>query len=203
MPHGKHRRMAARRKAMAGTRMARIPRPVGTGEKTTRYVTRYVSNLSTTATTALVWSVSDNPSSAPEWTQLTPLYQLYRVTAIGLEYVPRFTQKEFTTAATPFNVPQYVVHDTINQLPSAPTENDLIQFQKFKVFDILNHWKAYFKMNKRLNHVSITVSSTDGFISTAAPIATQQLVGFVPIMGGARDIGRLIVTLYIDFRVRR
>lgn len=202
MPQRKYRRMAQRRKAMV--RLApRIQRPLATGEKTTRYVTRYVLNLSTSANTALVWNVTDNPSTASEWTQLTPLYQLYQVAAMSLEYIPRFTQKEFTQAATPFNVPQYVVHDTINQLPAAPTENDMLQFRNLKVHDILHRWKSYYRLNKRLNHTSITVASTDGFISTSAPLPTQQLVGFVPIMGAARDIGRLVVTLYIDFRVRR
>lgn len=148
---------------------------------------------------------ADNPSTALDWSTLSNVYQLYRVEAITLRYVPRYTMKWQDEEDEPQNFPLYLVHDTnLGDTASGTWEEDnFLQYGNLRTFDLLHPFKTTFKMKRRLNMSGSTVTSTDGYISTSAPINTQHIRVYTPDAPLNFIFGTMIVEYHVRFRIRR
>jgi hypothetical protein len=84
--------------------------------------------VSQAPSTAGGYFITNDPSTAEDWNNVTNLFDSYRVAAIRLRFVPDGTMQSMTDAnatAQYFNVPVYIIHDCNSIISTAPTLNTL------------------------------------------------------------------------------
>lgn len=195
----RNRRVRSRRSRYA------VPRNIG-GVETRNYILRYNQEIfsNNNSFEATTFTVPDDPRNAPEWSQLTPLYQLYRINAIKIHFNPSYTVNQTSAAIDAYNRPIYVIHDTNDSEGSNFNVGNLWGYRRLAIFNTLKSFSYFTRMKRRLNMASSTVTSTDGYISTTSPVQTQKIVLHVPgINLSALSYGILTVSFYCTFRVRR
>lgn len=201
----RNRHNRGRRSGRSRSGRAVVPRYISVAE-TRKYIIRYNVEVfsNTLAFQPTVVTVEDNPTESFEFAQLAPLYQMYRVNAIKIHYNPSYTVNQTSTSIDAYNRPVYCVHDTNDTLVPGINVNTLFGFQRLAIFNTLQPFSYYTRMKRRLNMSSVSVGSTDGYISTTSPIATQKIIMFIPgINLSALSYGIFTVSYYCSFKVRR
>jgi hypothetical protein len=160
--------------------------------------------------------ITDNPSTARDWSSVAALFDSYRCCAIKLKYIPDFTQQSISDSlnavdatSTFYNVPIYIFHDTNSVLNTTPSETgDVIEYENVKIKRLTRMFTYYRKMRRNIpintlltTQVSI---STRGYNLTTSPVATQTVCIYMPQYSGAAStrtvFGNLIITRYCVFK---
>lgn len=134
--------------------------------------------------------------SYQEWTEFTALYDLYKVHALKVQYVPSKPNDTYTTTAF---APLYIVHDIDNTGSALASVNAAIEYSNMKVMNMYRPWKYYRKVPTTTNQ-----QKTVGVYNT---VGTPINVGAFQWYGTGYDIsdnyGTMIFTMYTTFKNRR
>lgn len=147
-------------------------------------------------------------TTATDWPAIQQLFAFYRVTAMHLQYMPKFNVNQIADAAiaqNSFQLPIYVYQD-IERPPNTPNETNALQYENLKKMPINRNWALFFRM-KRM--IQMTTSGTNvlpgGYYRTDAPVATQQISVVPPntVLTDQGIIGRFQVTYYLAVKARQ
>lgn len=86
-----------------------------------------------------------------------------------------------------YYVPVYVYHDCNTVVSTAPSLNEVIQFENLKVKQVTKMFTYYRRMIRNIPiNTSLTTQiavNSRGYLPTNSPTATQTVVVFFPIFG--------------------
>lgn len=140
-----------------------------------------------------------DPSSLQEWSNLSSLYDSYRVTGFKIQFFP------FVPNGNSVNFdykPLYTIMD-VDQTTGTPvtTINQAIQYENVKVFNVYKPFKRYWKIPKYVDAANLQ----GGYFDVAN--ASASLPGTIQFIGTGFDIsatlGDIVITAYVKFKNRR
>ena len=201
----KSRMRRYRKKRVGFRRRPRVSRNIGSSNARRFFKLRTVAPVSAPANTILRIPVQDDPQSSTEWASCKALFEMYRVCAIKVTWIPAANIHAAPASATGFGFqPVYVIHDVNNVVPVNITEDQVIQYDNLRVKSMSRLWKVYYKMVRNIPTVSSFTVNTRAYQSTDAPVPTQQLLLFVPALGNpqAENLGKVVITFYTVFKNR-
>ena len=182
-----------------------IRRNIGSPNARRFFKLRVVAPVPVTANTIVRVPVQDDPQNSTEWNSCKALFEMYRVCAIKLTWIPAANIHAAPAASTGFGFqPVYIIHDVNNVLPVAITEDQVVQYDNLRVKTLHRMWKVYYKMVRNIPCVSAYTVNTKAYQSVDVPNATQQLLVFIPALGNpqAAQLGKLVITYYTVFKNR-
>lgn len=149
-------------------------------------------------------TVTDDPSNSQDWANIVGLFDMYRVAAIKVHFVPNANTREAPSVAGQFGFrPVYCAHDT--DLINVPLSvNNIIQYENMKVKNSFTPWVYYRKMARRITTTNQTTLDGRGYLSTTTPASTQQLLFLFENFNGPANyyFGRFVITHYVCARNR-
>jgi hypothetical protein len=130
-----------------------------------------------------------NPSTSPDWTPLTSLFDLYRVSKIIVRYFPRLTQASLSNSLAVSFSPIYVLYDP-DSATAISTADQAISYTNMKAYNLYQPWS--FTVNNP--HVRNTATSGLG----AASVTFDPVHGMLLDVGSAVNNTSGIVSWYAD-----
>lgn len=141
-------------------------------------------------------SFTDNPrtpSSAQDWSNVSGLFDSYRVCAVKYKFIPSFPND--TSVTTNFQ-PLYVTWDNDGTGPS--TINAAMQYENLRIKNMCMPWSVYQYIPKIM-----TSGQPNGYASTASPISVGDMTFLASGLNTTATYGQLIQTYYIAVRDRK
>lgn len=134
-----------------------------------------------------------------DWTGVAALYDQFRVTSIAVKWIPGIPNAEPASAV--FR-PLYVYAD-FDSTGLSPTDAAAIGYGNMQVKNMVMPWTYYIVVPPLTNTAASSVSM-DGYMDTAAPMATGSL--YLSKAGGLSNsttYGTVVLTYYVHARVRK
>lgn len=171
-------------------------RPIGSGEMGKRFFKiRAVQTILATDTGDAFFGFTDDPSKYAEFNNIQGLFDMYRVCAQKLKFIPN------STAATGYTA-GYVFHD-YNNIPTTGTLASALDHDNLKIVNFQRPWKAYFKCSKQIPMQSSGTSINNrGYLMTSSPVGTQATCIVATGMPKNQTLGQVICTLYVTAKSR-
>lgn len=142
----------------------------------------------------------DQTNPLSEWTHFTNLYDRYRVTGIKCKFIPH---KPSDTSTTTSFQPLYVVAD-YDDLGAPTSIQQMLDYDKCRVFNLFSPWSAYWKIPKLANPGQTgVISLRSGMMDIAAPQSTGSIKMFSSGLDLSDNYGDMVFTYYIRFAQRR
>jgi len=165
---------------------------------------RYVFPLSSDAGGNIIGYAScSNPTTAvngagtyQEWGNFILLYDLYRIHAIRMHFIP---DKPFDTSITTAYRPLYVVHDIDNSGSNMANANEAIEYSNMKAVNMNRPWVIY----RRLPRITNQQKTVGSYNSVGTAINVGALQWFGNQFDTSDNYGTLIFTMYVTFKNRR
>ncbi|ARO38299.1 capsid [Audaxivirus yotargis] len=199
----KRRRFARKIRHRVRKFRTRIRRPIGSGDSGKRFFKiRRTDPLVMVANTNLSVNRTDDPSTAQNWSNISGLFDYYRVCAIKIHFIPTSNVLTFPIAAAgPRFSAIYVIHD-VNSTSSVSSVSAVIQYGNLVLKNLWMPWKKYYKMKRNIPAAILDNVSTSGYLPTSTPTGTQSVQAFIPTIGtqSSGEIGTLITTYYLVCR---
>lgn len=153
--------------------------------------------------------ITDLPSGSTDFASIANLFDMYRVCAIKLKFIPTVTASASPGGiSAPFGfVPMYVIHDTNSITEPVTAVINYLQYESCRVMNAQRPWTYYRRMARNIpTNSSWTAQrniNTRGWIPTDSPITTQGIfVRFEPGGTSAQKYGTIVVTHYLVARAR-
>lgn len=205
-----NRRRVFRRRRFGRRRLIRRIRKIpGTRPFSPRFFKlRRIENIVYTGTTYQSTIVTNDPSTAQDWTNVRNLFEYYKVCAIKLHWIPSINTRDLNTnpVTRAHFRPMYIVHDYNNSLGSTPSDDAIIQIQNMRVKAQFMPWRTYHRMVNTLDPTGTLPQMGRSFFATSEPHSTQSVVVHLPGDSEGNTpgnrIGTLIVTYYLSARGR-
>lgn len=139
-------------------------------------------------------NIDASGTALTDWSNVAGLYDQFRVTGIGLKWIPCIPNDSSTSSSAAFR-PLFVFMD-VDDTALSPTNSVAIAYDNCRTFDCSRVWKRYFKIPPLKSGTS--TPGKVGWFDTASPQETgaiylTQTLGFIP----SYTIGTLILTYYI------
>ena len=152
-----------------------------------------------TASPGGVWApiYTNDPSSQQDWSSIAALFDLYKVYAIKIHFIPRPPNNVFGGVPSIVNAPVYFVYDANSILPLGAV-NTAIQYDNMKSFGIQNVFKYFKYMLKN----TATGGSVNGYLPTSAPVADMAILGYGDNFIANQPLGDVIITHYLKCKNR-
>lgn len=151
--------------------------------------------------------INDDPSSASDWTNVTGLFQEYRVCALKLKWIP-YANAAVVESAAPtagsIYTPITIVH-SVRAGVATPTFAEALAYNGSQTKNCYRPWKYYRKMMKCRPKSDDTAFDAlqPGYLSTGTPRETQSLFLVPPSSGtDPGTSGVIIVTYYLSVKAR-
>jgi len=167
-------RKAYRRRAPVKKRIYKrkykLRRPIGSGAMARRYFKlRYVARFTPVSATDVSYAVfNDRPDTGDsDWTSIASLFDEYRLCALKVKWIPRYTTALTDAVTANTYSPMFVYHDV--NTPNAPVSNDAdeaaadsLNYENCKVKNFYRPWSYYRKMQRNIRidttRTSVTTS---------------------------------------------
>lgn len=204
----RRRRLFRRRRRFRRAFLRSHPRirPIGSGPSAKRFFKIRNSidvMIGPDSSTNIV--VVDNPSVFTDWTNITGLFDYYRVCAVKLKYIPSANLVDFPAGASgPKFAPIYIVHDPNTITSTVNTAAVALGYENMRVRNMWLPWSYYTKFVRNIRTSSIVSQTTRGYQPTNTPQSTQSVQLLFENIGttSSGQIGTLIVSLYLVCRNR-
>lgn len=144
--------------------------------------------------------VNDDPQNAQDWANVAALFDMYRVNAIKVKFIPSGNTAE--VGVTPPFQPLYAVYDPDSASQPLTAINDAIQYENCKFKNMYRPWTLYHKMNRTLGTLP-TVRDNKGYSDIDNPQPTQGIWWYGINFPANVIVGTLLVTYYITAKGRK
>lgn len=144
--------------------------------------------------------IINGAGTASDWTNLSGLYDSYRVRGVSIKFIPDYPND---TSVTTGYQPIYIVFDP----DGAPafTITDFIQYERCKFKNLYRPWKFYHYVPKMINP-SAQTTPTDlkgGWMDIAGPQSTCYINFYAQNLDVSTQYGQLLITYYVQYKTRR
>lgn len=192
--------MARKMKKRNRHRARRSARKLGNDNKRF-FKLKLVSTITSSGTGVITGGVVDDPSSAQDWASIVGLFDMYRVNAIKLKWIPDFNTNESGSSTAAFK-PLYIVHDIDEFNNPLTSVNVAIQYENCKYKNMLRPWTYYRKMARTIADGTQT-HDNKGYGDCDNVQPNQGIFWYGSGFSSSVDYGTLLVTYYITAKGRK
>lgn len=193
--------MARKMKKRNRHRARRVAKKQGNDNKRF-FKLKLVSRVSSDAGGIISAGVTDMPSSAQDWASIVGLFDMYRVNAVKLKFIPD-SNTAFTDAAQSVWRPLYIVHDMDEYVSPLTSVNVAIQYENCKYKNMLRPWTYYKKMARTISAAGSQTHDLKGYGDCDNPQPNQGIFWYGTGFTASVDYGTLLVTYYLTAKGRK
>lgn len=167
---------------------------------------RYIASLTTDVAGRAIHTVSDmNPTAVwdgagtvEDWTNMKGLYEMYRVAAVKLHFIPSYPND---TSVNTFYAPMYIVHD-VDDNTAIVNRAEALGYEKMRIKNLYRPWTFFTRCPRNR-----TTGKAINMVSNFLQMGVTDNMGGIKIFAENLDLsgtyGDVIITYYIMVRERR
>lgn len=145
-------------------------------------------------------NVLNNPTPYPDWSNVSALFEYYKVNAMKLKWIPHNT--EAISNQQPHNIPIYIIHDW-NNVNETFTQAFFIAHEKLTIKQSHKPWSYFRNLKITAPPYLQSEGSFNGYLRTASPVPTNVIRLWNTATIAGQNLGSLIVTLYMTCMYRQ
>lgn len=181
-------------------RWSRKRKPTGSGESGKRFFKlRGAFALSADAGGTISLSVTDDPSGLGDWSNIAALFDVYKVCAIKVKFIPQLPNDTGTTTGF---YPFYLIGDVNTATNPISSITVACQYENMRAKNMYMPWKYYWKCPKQ-SSTGADIVLANGYRPTSSTTATMGVFGWGQGFDISQQYGSYIVTHYIVAKARR
>lgn len=166
-----------------------------------KFVLRSVYPISSDAGGSINFITNTDASTSSDWTNLSGLFDSYRVVKIHMEWIPNFSH-----GSTQVLPPLFVIFDPDDGQAITASSALFIGYPNCKILPVDKYVHAWAECPK-VNSISATVGAYSvnegGFIDLAAPASTCSIQAYSTGLAVSTAYGTLVNTYEVEFVARR
>lgn len=163
------------------------------------YKLRSITAVSSTAGSALSTVITDDPSGYQDWTNVSSLFDSYKVRGIKIQWMPNIPAADPTSSIS--YKPMYVYYDP-DSTTAVGGSTAAIQYNNCKVKNIYESWTYYVKVPTRSADGSTKILA-GGYVDCANYSAFSSIGIVGDNFTASSPYGTIVATLYISLKHRR
>lgn len=200
--------MRTRRKRKMTRRSRRLPMSRITNNGLRFFKLRYSNSLSSDGVSVMshyidIWNMTtvfDGAGTVQDWTNLTALFDSYRVNAVKIKFIP-LLPNDLSTGTPPIGFSPLYIGTDYDALTSAGIPSSAgaaIQYETMQVKNLFRPWSYYVKIPKYTRSTYIA-----GYQDMAASVTNGLIWMYGTSFYPSTSYGTVIITWYVSCKNRR